>query len=165
MMSDALPRERTNTARIAWVPAGEPDVREWLVAGKRLGAMTRCSQWWLGDWVRYGSTRWGEKYQRAARITGYDVKSLRNLAYVAGKFEVSRRRDALTWSHHAEVSSLDPDAQDEWLDRAVEEKLSVADLRLELRAMRRGEDSGDEGPAVRRAAVVCPRCGHEFDLE
>jgi hypothetical protein len=126
--------------------------------------MTRCSQWWLGDWVRYGSAKWGEKYQRASRITGYDVKSLRNLAYVAGRFDISRRRDTLTWSHHAEVSALDPSAQDEWLDRAVAEKLSVADLRLELRAARRGEDSSGKTASASKATATCPRCEHEFEL-
>jgi len=146
------------------MPGGNLDVRDWLLAGKRLGAMTRCSQWWLGDWVRYGSARWGEKYQQASRITGYDVKSLRNLAYVAGRFEVSRRRDTLTWSHHAEVSALNPSHQDEWLDRAAEEKLSVSDLRLELRAARRGEERDDKPADPRKATVTCPHCEHEFDL-
>jgi hypothetical protein len=127
--------------------------------------MTRCSQWWIGDWVRYGTGRWGEKYKEASRITGYDVQSLRNIAYIAGRVEVSRRRYNLTWSHHAEVSSLDPDEQDRWLDLAETERMSVADLRIELRAARRAENgSVSRSQASRQMApkVTCPRCEHEF---
>lgn len=144
-------------------------VNDWIRTGHRLGAMTRCSQWWLGDWMRYGSGRWGEKYKEAARITGYDVHSLRNIAYVAGRVEVSRRRDNLTWSHHAEVSPLDPDQQDRWLDLAALERMSVSDLRIELRAVRKKEKV-PLSPVVARLSqavgdqVRCPECEHEFEI-
>jgi len=149
---------------VAWTPGKNIDVRDWVRTGKRLGAMTRCSQWWLGDWVRYGTGRWGEKYKEAARISGYDVKTLRNIAYVAEQIEVSRRRDTLTWSHHAEVCGLEPEDQDRWLDQAASQRMSVADLRIELRGARRGEDE----PAGRSKAdskiVECPECKHRFEM-
>jgi hypothetical protein len=154
---------------VAWTPGEGIAVNDWIRAGQRLGAMTRCSQWWLGDWVRYGTGRWGEKYKEAARITGYDVHSLRNIAYVAGRVEVSRRRDNLAWSHHAEVSALEPDEQDRWLDLASTEKMSVSDLRIELRAARR-RNKAKEVPVVTRlreavaGRVMCPECEHEFEV-
>lgn len=120
--------------------------------------------------MRYGSARWGERYVVAARITGYDVDSLRNMVWIASRFVPARRRDNLTWSHHATLVTLDAAEQDRWLDRAVSQSLSVADLRIELRAARRG-DCDAEG-AGRNARVVsvpqtsddtpivtCPRCG------
>ncbi|HWO48080.1 MAG TPA: hypothetical protein VNM41_08470, partial [Solirubrobacterales bacterium] len=67
--------------------------------------MSRCNQWWLGDWVRYGADKWGEKYTQAARITGYDPRSLANMASIAAAFDSSRRRDDLTWSHHVAVAA------------------------------------------------------------
>jgi len=134
--------------------------------------LTRCSQWWLGDWIRYGTKRWGEKYKKVSQITGYDIQSLRNFAYVAGRVEASRRRDSLTWSHHAEVSSLQPADQERWLDLAEAEKMSVYDLRTELRAARRGDGKGDSdelpvpsGPSdAATEMVVCPECRHEFEV-
>lgn len=130
--------------------------------------MTRCSQWWLGDWVRYGTGRWGEKYKEASRITGYDVHSLRNIAYVAGRVDPSRRRDNLTWSHHAEVSALDPDEQDRWLDLVSSERMSVSDLRVELRAARRKNKSSEGAalptPIKTAGRVMCPECQHEFEV-
>lgn len=155
----------STTSLVAWSPNENLDVRTWVKTGQRLGAMTRCSQWWLGDWVRYGNTRWGEKYKEASRITGYDVQSLRNMAYVAGRIDISRRRDNLTWSHHAEVTSLDPEKQDTWLEFAQKERMSVADLRIELRSARRvaGRSLSRERKArLTAAAVACPQCGHEF---
>jgi hypothetical protein len=158
-------RQSSVPSLVAWSPGQDIDVRTWVKTGQRLGGMTRCSQWWLGDWVRYGNARWGEKYKEASRITGYDVQSLRNMAYVAGSIETYRRRDNLTWSHHAEVAPLDPEEQDRWLKLAETERMSVADLRIELRSARRVE--GRSPSRARRAQlpsskVTCPRCSHEF---
>ena len=110
---------------------------------------------------------WGEKYAEAARVTGYDVASLRNMAWVASHFDLSLRSDKLAWSHHVLLAPLEPDEQRHWLERASEERLSVADLRVELRALRDGgkresADDASTASASDRDAVVCPRCGHKL---
>ena len=151
-----------STTRIAWEASHELDVREWLMAGKRLGSVTRSCQWWLGDWIRYGNGRWGEKYKEAARITGYDVQSLRNFAYVAGAVDVSRRRDDLTWSHHAEIAGVEPAEQDRWLVMAADQRMSVADLRIEFRACRRQEEGHTEAESPTRKMITCPYCDNSF---
>ncbi len=162
-------RSSSAISKVAWVPQSELGQVEWLATGRRLGAIGRCSQWWIGDWIRYGTARWGEKYAEAARVTGYDVASLRNMAWVASQFNLSLRSDKLTWSHHVLLAPLDTDEQVHWLDRALEQRLSVADLRLELRAARGAEEkaagpsdstTGASGDDV--AASVCPHCGHEL---
>ncbi len=158
-----LPAERTDNrshartaAPVTWAPSKGLDIVGWVRIGQRLGAMTRCSQWWLGDWIRYGTARWGEKYSEAARVTGYDVQTLRNIAYVAGRVEVSRRRENLSWSHHETLASLKPAEQDHWLDEASKHRWSVSDLRMMLRAARkwdkdldRAEDGHPAGPPDR----------------
>jgi hypothetical protein len=158
-----VPRSSSALSKIAWVPQHDLGHADWLATGRRLGAIGRCSQWWIGDWVRYGTARWGEKYAEAARVTGYDIASLRNMAWVASRFDLSLRNDKLTWSHHVLLAPLDADAQREWLRRASEERLSVADLRLELRALRDGDQkpSASAGVAARDRddGDVCPHCG------
>lgn len=149
---------------VAWRPRENFDMADWVKAGQRLGSMARCSQWWLGDWIGYGNTRWGEKYKEAARITNYDVKTLRNIAYVAEQVEVSRRRDNLTWSHHAEVCALDPDEQDRWLDLAAEQNMSVADLRFELRGVRREQKEVASASKTSGIVAHCPNCNHQFEI-
>ncbi len=160
---------RSSVRTVAWVPVADMEYLEWADTGRWLGAIGRCNQWWLGDWIRYGTAKYGEKYLQAAELTGYDVHSLRNMAYVASRFsEVSRRRDNLSWSHHAELAPLAPDRQDEWLRRASDQRLSVARLRSELHGSRHGPDESpdvnhrpsdtDDVPEV----VVCPNCGHRY---
>lgn len=156
-------RSANGLSKIAWSPQRDLDHSDWLATGRRLGAIGRCSQWWVGDWVRYGTARWGEKYAEAARVTGYDVASLRNMAWVASRFDLSLRNDKLTWSHHVLLAPLEREEQRHWLQRASEERLSVADLRLELRGLRDGGSKpvADQAAKEESAGVeVCPHCGH-----
>jgi hypothetical protein len=147
---------------IGWQAPATMGHREWVAAGRRFQEYGRIN-WWLGDWLRYGTSRWGEKYVEASRITGLEPKTLRNIVYVASAFELSRRRDNLTWSHHAEVAALKVHEQEMWLERAIAERLSPSDLRIELRATLRGTRDDpkklDANPAGNCLLSVCPRCG------
>jgi len=166
--SSSPDRPQAAISKVAWLPRGELGQAAWLATGRRLGAIGRCSQWWIGDWIRYGTSRWGERYAEAARVTGYDVASLRNMAWVASQFDLSLRSDKLTWSHHVLLAPLEPDEQKRWLDRALEERLSVADLRVELRAAQgavgKAEVAGQAElePGGQASMSVCPHCGHEL---
>jgi hypothetical protein len=153
-------------SKVAWVAPSDLGQADWLATGRRLGAIGRCSQWWIGDWIRFGTARWGERYSEAAKVTGYDVASLRNMAWVASQFDLSLRSDKLSWSHHVLLAPLSAEEQRFWIERAAEERLSVSDLRLELRtrgrAVRRGkttEDAESEG----RGDGICPHCGHKLN--
>jgi hypothetical protein len=142
----------------SWSPCAELTLAGWVRQGRWLGAVGRGSGWWIGDWLRYGTVRYGDRYGPAARVTGYDVQTLMNMAYVAGRFDMSRRRDSLSFSHHAELAGLPPEEQDLWLDRTEAGGLSVRSLRSELRQTR-------HRAAAREALahdVVCPECGHRF---
>jgi hypothetical protein len=158
-------RSASALSKVAWIPQRDLGQAEWLATGRRLGAIGRCSQWWIGDWIRYGSARWGEKYAEAARITGYDVASLRNMAWVASQFDLSLRSDKLTWSHHVLLAPLETEDKRFWLARAQEERLSVADLRIELRGRRQGGAASSRPRGEEKEvdlSVVCPNCGHEM---
>lgn len=150
---------------VAWMPTREMGLAEWVVAGRRLGAMGRCGQWGLGDWIRYGNAKFGERYATASRITGYDAQTLMNMVYVASRYEISRRRESLSWSHHEAAAALDPKEQDRWLDLAEAQKISVSDLRAELRSARRaaekaaGNTSQTETLTESPHIDVCPTCG------
>jgi hypothetical protein len=168
--------DRPTQLAVVWQPKRELARHEWLVVGRRLGGISRCNQWWLGDWVRYGADKWGEKYTHAAKITGYDPRSLANMASISAAFKPSRRRDNLTWSHHATVVALPEGEQEVWLDRAATERLSVADLRTELRAPPRSrnrlEDPGEEAEVMSAGEgdltdqelenLLCPQCGYRL---
>jgi hypothetical protein len=154
---------------LGWEPPTNLDRASWLAAGASLAEFGRVNNWWVGDWIRYGYARWGEKYVEVARITGLDSKTLRNIAYVASRFDLSRRRDNLTWTHHAEVAALPPEQQEEWLERALTLKLSAGDLRVELRSAQRALRAAGDTPDADEAAsgaetVMCPKCGGAIPL-
>jgi hypothetical protein len=72
---------------------------------------------------------------------GPAYQTCRNAASIANAFELSRRRDNLTFRHHAEVSALPPDEADALLDWCGEtpKQRSTRELRyqgfFELRAL------------------------------
>jgi hypothetical protein len=150
----------------AWAVSGDLSLLEWSQSGRRLGIIGRGTGWWIGDWVNYGNARFGERYVRAARITGYDVQTLMNMVYVASRFEPSRRRPNLSFSHHAELAALPTDEQDHWLERAEAERLSVRCLREEVRRARRAAEAEAEAEIEELTEpdedVVCPHCGAHF---
>lgn len=51
---------------------------------------------------------------------GHDKQTLMNMVYVASRIDVERRRERLSWSHHAEVAATEREQQEHWLDRAEE---------------------------------------------
>jgi hypothetical protein len=155
-------RQAVSITATSWQPGTELELGEWAEQGRRLGTIGRGVGWWIGDWLGYGNARFGERYVRAARITGYDVQTLMNMVYVASRFDPSRRRETLSFSHHAELAAHDPAAQDRWLDRARQERLSVRCLREELRRERRAlaaADEQEELPPEGESQLVCPECG------
>lgn len=154
---------------VSWQPRQAVSLSQWVADGQRLGAIGRGVNWWLGDWLRFGNHKFGERYARASRITGYDVQTLMNMVYVATRFEAPRRHERLSWSHHAELAALDQASQDEWLNRAETERLSVRDLRAELRRVTRAGESEapaaaspDDAAAVAEPHHLCPNCGHQL---
>jgi hypothetical protein len=148
---------------VSWEPNGELDLETWARVGARLASQSRAADWWVGDWIRYGNARFGEKYARAEKLTRYDRQTLMNKAYVAARFEISRRRETLSWSHHADLAALTTEEQEHWLDVAEQERLSVRCLRSELRRRR---DGGKDAPSTNasKTGITCPQCGHYLEL-
>jgi hypothetical protein len=165
--------------KVFWDPQCELDHPAWVLAGRKLGVLGRGGQWWLGDWLLYGAFRWGQKYAEAARVTGYDAGSLRNMAWIASQFPPPRRRASLTWCHHAALAGLGLAEQEQWLDLVAAERLTVADLRAALRAERAHREQAAAAPPAPGASprvtaaqtsreavvqVLCPHCGGEVPL-
>lgn len=102
----------------------------WQSLGEKLCSGSKVLNWWIGDWWAFGDHRYGERAEAAAQgIFGREFQTLSNVASVARKFETSRRREVLPWSHHVEVAALPPDKADELLDEAERNEWSVRELR------------------------------------
>jgi hypothetical protein len=93
--------------------------------GARIGGVAGgASAWWLADWAAYGEDRYGAQYREAVTSTGFTHQTLRNYAWVARRFEVSRRRDELSFAHQVRIDVSSTHAERRRLitvaDRAVE---------------------------------------------
>jgi hypothetical protein len=109
--------------------------RSWEQIGTNLRELVNSSAWWLADWLLFGEATYGwRRYKEAIERTGLDYQTLRNYAWVARRFEHDRRRDGLSFAHHAEVARLSPPEQDYWLRKAEQQKWSRNELRRALRA-------------------------------
>lgn len=109
---------------------GTPSFDEWMAYGQTLWAMRSAIQWAIADWIRYGEGAYADRYAQAVDETRMSNQTLQNYVWVAGKFEPSRRRGNLSFSHHEAVASIpDPEIQDELLQRATAEKMSREDIR------------------------------------
>ncbi len=129
---DVGPQE--SFARLAMGLPANLSFDRWRSIGERICGVADASTWWLADWAAFGEHRYGERYREAVAITGLGYQTLRNYAWVARRFEVSRRRDSLSFAHHAEIAALPAGEQDAWLDRAEANQWSRNDLRARLRA-------------------------------
>jgi N6-adenosine-specific RNA methylase IME4 len=142
-----LPGTRTRTG---WqIPEGLT-FNEWVDFGRSLTEIDGSVQWWLGDWWAYGEHEYGGR--RAATepggvLEGLNFQTAQNYGTVAKAVETSRRREVLSFSHHAEVASLTPAQQEAWLNRAETDRLSVSKLRL----------------AIRQEAAIARTAAVEFD--
>jgi hypothetical protein len=121
---------------------------QWQLLGEYLYMLTRAIQWAIGDWILYGEAQYGEMYAQALEETDYSLSTLQNITYVARAFESSRRRENLSFTHHAEVAGLPADVADHLLDECEEpikdgkRPRSTGWLREQVRQMR-GDDGSD----------------------
>ena len=119
---------------------------EWQNYGEILRRVDEAKQWAIGDWLVDGKRHYGDGlYEEAAGILGIPKGTLQNLKSLSDQFEFSRRREVLSWGHHAEVSPIkqieetngklklsdkpDKDKMQEFLALTEQASWSVRDLR------------------------------------
>ena len=103
--------------------------------------------------------KYGRRYKDAIAATGLDYQTLRNYAVVARRFAPSRRRDNLSFQHHAEVCALSDGDQELWLDIAAMRGWSKRDLRRHIRAAKDADAATEPSSrSVLRLVVDADRC-------
>ena len=114
-------------------------IDEWKDLGQKLKLVEGSVQFWIGDWARYGDKRGftgkytdPKVYDELEELTGLSRQAIKDSKWVAENVS-SLRKDDLTFNHHKEVAKLTPEKQEIFLKRASEEKLSVRNLREEVR--------------------------------
>jgi len=105
---------------------------EWLQVGAYLQNLHHSIQWLVGDWVLYGQRVWKYQYDLVAQETGYDIQTVYDYAYVAGKIEVSIRNRNLSFSHHRVVANKTVDEQVYWLEQAALKNWTVQEMKAAI---------------------------------
>jgi site-specific DNA-methyltransferase (adenine-specific) len=109
---------------------------EWLPFTQSLISAGKRVSWWIADALAFGDAAYGQRYAQALETDTYTYDSLRNLASISRSVEVSRRRDTVPFSHHAEVAALEPEIQEVFLARAAEEPVTRQEFREEIKEFR-----------------------------
>ncbi|WP_198550503.1 LmbU family transcriptional regulator [Streptomyces silvensis] len=108
-------------------------LERWRSLGEHIAVIAESSSWWLGDWLIYGQAHYPDRYKIALADTSLSYQTLRNYAWVAGRFGVARRRDRLSFQHHAEVAGLEERVQDHWLEQAERHGWSRNEMRRHVK--------------------------------
>lgn len=133
----SLSTDKFRHTKTGVVVNGEFTEEEWLTQLRKISYIDGAIQWWIGDLAVAGEVRNGirsELYDRIEEETGFKRNTLKNCKSVSASVDLSLRRDRLSFGHHKEVWALPPEQQDQWLDRAEQESMSVAQLRRAIKA-------------------------------
>jgi hypothetical protein len=123
------------------VPIGNPTYEQWESAIKFVQRSEQAVHFWLGDLLNLGNNLYGEKYTQAVELTGFDYGTLANDSSVARAIPQPIRKPELSFEHHRVVAKLNPEDQEKWLDKAVDENLTVKELRRELNGVPKNDNS------------------------
>lgn len=123
-VANFIPFEAT---RVGWTPSKELDWDEYVSVGKDIACAEAATQWWIGDWYNQGYA-YGE-HEAACIAAGIDYSNARKCATVCKSFELLRRRNNVSFSHHQALASLPEDQQEFWLDKCEKEHIPRASLR------------------------------------
>jgi hypothetical protein len=139
---------------------GELSFDRWQAVGRKIGVVADGSLWWLADWAAYGEDAYGDDYRAAVAVTGFEPRTLHHYAWIARRFPADRRREQLSFAHHAEVASLAEAEQGEWLDRAERRGWSRTELRAELRRELRAREVDADPAEVLQLNVGASQLAH-----
>lgn len=110
---------------------------DWVQEGLSLNKDYSDYKWRLGDWWNKGHA-YGErsKLVESDEWDGPKHQTCRNAGSMAEEFQMSRRRDKLTYGHHCEVQALPVEEQEKLLDECEREGHSVMRLRQRVKEVK-----------------------------
>ena len=147
--------ERRETGLII---ANDTSFEEWQSMGDWLQSAERSLMWWIGDWMRFGEHKWGEKYAQAIDATGHSYQTLADAKWVSERFDFSERSEKLGWSHFRQAASIkDKSARSLILRDAEQEGWSVRETRAAVNRIK------NEARLPAQSEAVAGRKVFDFD--
>lgn len=130
-------------------PAAAPDRESWIEAGRALSRTRSEASWEFADWLAAGHEAWGKDATKlAAEMAGTPRGKIINYLRAATTYPPTRRRVALTFSHHLETAFLPEADGDRILDAAEAGGWSRGETRSAAR------EASLEGKLARQARKI-----------
>lgn len=148
--------------RTGLVIHGDPALEAWIEAGKTLRELDSSIHWWIGDWLNYGQKKYGITYEEAMKKTGFAYQTLMDDKWIASRIGFSLRKEILTWGHHRIVASLPPHQQETLLNLAVDRKLTIDQLRAQVKQVKALPPAESAGTRPREA-LIFPHSSENMD--
>lgn len=117
-------------------------IEVWGTLVTRLQRQQRLIEWALADAINFGEAAYGELYAQWVEETGLTKRTLANIASVGRRIESSRRREHVSFAHHAEVAYLPVPDQESLLEAAESRGWTRYDLRDAVRERKRALAGG-----------------------
>ena len=117
------------------------------------------SQFYIGDLLNFCNDKFGEDFAQIVDPQKYRPKTLQKFGYVADRIAPEDRREELSYSIHCEVVKLDPESQRSWLQMAIDDDMTVDDLREAL--------GNKQPPKVKEPKIIhvpCPECKADIEV-
>ena len=146
-----LPNPKVTISRIGLQINGDLSQEEWQELAASLGEVASSIAFIVGDWLVYGQGLFGTdgfpdkkvghpSYQLALAVTGLDLSTLQNYAYVSRSVPYSLRSERLSWEHHRLLAKLPDGDKQGWIDACEAE--ADAGRRMSTRRLRKSLSLG-----------------------
>lgn len=133
---------------------GKPTIEQATEAGVWIGSLGHSYQRWLGLWYLDITARFPETYTQALDLEYHTEETLVEYARVVRK--VTNWEPSLGFTHHQAVAALDRPTQTKILDRARDERLTIAEIRQAVRRERHRTVAIGAPNGVYRVAYLSP---------
>lgn len=144
-----LSTEHLEFTRTGVRQVGTPTIEEVTSRFHAIGAVDAAVQWWIGDLAMIGErvnvNIDSKVYDDLEEATGLARETVRKCKWTSESVNSGNRLPELSWTHHFQVAALPEPEQKEWLQKAVEDGLSVSKLRRAIKAAKYEEPILPEG--------------------
>lgn len=116
--------------------SGYADIEEWERHAQSVIAISRYANWWIGDLVNHGESRFADDFWQCVGDT-VSLSQLERCARVARAYPESDRFPDLSWTHHQKAMSLEPKLRKAVLTQALKHKWDTSDLERYIKELSR----------------------------
>jgi len=123
------------------------------------------TQWIIGDWLKYGKEKFGERYLEEVGDPGSSQhQTLSDYRMTSEGIEIARRVGSLAFAHHVHVRDLERSIQDRLLKQAVDQGLGSHEIRR-LATKERQIVRAVRAEKENNGYITCRKCGETKTLE